>query len=278
MPNPFYQIYEGATLLAGAEPYYLNTTADNGFIPDLDAVPDAVWARCQLVFVCSPGNPTGAILDQAFYRRLLELADRHDFVIASDECYSELYNDESKPPPGLLEICAALGREDFSRCVVFHSLSKRSNVPGLRSGFVAGDASIIKAFRLYRTYHGCAMALPAQHASIPAWQDETHVVENRALYRRKFDDALRILDGVLPVLRPPAAFYLWLPVPGGDDQAFARELYREQNLTTLPGSFLSRPTPGGDPGAGYLRVSLVPSVEECADAMTRLRHFVEERR
>ena len=184
MPNPFYQIYEGAALLAGAEPVYLNTTADNGFVPDLDAVPKDIWRRCQLVYVCSPGNPTGAILDRAFYQRLLTLADQHDFIVASDECYSELYDDEQNPPPGLLGVCSELGRDGFERCVVFHSLSKRSNVPGLRSGFVAGDADIIAKFRLYRTYHGCALPVPAQLASIPAWNDEAHVTENRALYRQ----------------------------------------------------------------------------------------------
>ncbi|MEX0900477.1 MAG: succinyldiaminopimelate transaminase [Gammaproteobacteria bacterium] len=274
MPNPFYQIYEGAALLAGAEPYYLNTTADNAFIPDLDAVPDDIWHRCQLVYVCSPGNPTGAILDRAFYQQLLALADQHGFIVASDECYSELYGDERNPPPGLLGVCTELGRDDFERCVVFHSLSKRSNVPGLRSGFVAGDAGIIAKFRLYRTYQGCALPVPAQLASIPAWNDEAHVAENRALYRQKFDDAVRILDGVLPVARPPAAFYLWLPVPGGDDELFTRELYRKQNLITLPGSYLSRNTPTGNPGHGYVRVSLVPSVAECRDAMQRLAAFL----
>ncbi|MCA1799246.1 MAG: succinyldiaminopimelate transaminase [Xanthomonadaceae bacterium] len=274
MPNPFYQIYEGAALLAGAEPYYLNTTAANGFVPDLDTVTKDIWRRCQLVYVCSPGNPTGAVLERGFYRRLLELADEHDFIVASDECYSELYDDEATPPPGLLGVCAELGRDDFSRCVVFHSLSKRSNVPGLRSGFAAGDAEVMAKFRLYRTYHGCAVPVPTQFASIPAWNDEAHVVDNRALYRRKFDDALRILTPVLEVQRPPAAFYLWLPVPGGDDEAFVRELFRAQNLTLLPGSYLSRMTPDGDPGAGFVRVSLVPSIDECADAMRRIAAFV----
>ena len=273
MPNPFYQIYEGAALLAGAEPYYLNTVASNGFTPDLEAVPEAVWKRCQLVYICSPGNPTGAVLDRTFYERLLSLADTYDFIIASDECYSELYDDEASPPLGLLEVCQHTGRTGFERCVVFHSLSKRSNVPGLRSGFVAGDAAVMAKFRLYRTYHGCAVPIPTQLASIPAWNDEAHVVENRALYRRKFDDAMRILDGALPVQRPAAAFYLWVPVPGGDDEGFARELFREQNLTVLPGSYLSRTTPAGDPGKGYVRVSLVPSVEACAQAMERIREF-----
>ncbi len=274
MPNPFYQIYEGAALLAGAEPYYLNTTAENGFVPDLDAVATSTWRRCQLVYVCSPGNPTGAVLGRDFYARLLELADIHDFIVASDECYSELYGDENDVPPGLLGICAELGRDDFARCVAFHSLSKRSNLPGMRSGFVAGDAAVMAKFRLYRTYHGCAVPVPTQLASIPAWRDEAHVAENRALYRRKFDDALRILGDALPVTRPAGAFYLWIPVPG-DDEVFVRELFARQNLTVLPGSYLSRPTPDGDPGKGFVRVSLVPSVEVCAEAMERLRSFVE---
>lgn len=273
MPNPFYQIYEGGALLAGASPYFLNTTTANGLVPDLDEVPESTWARCQLVIVCSPGNPTGAVLDLSFYRKLLALADEYGFIVAADECYSELYDDEDAPPPGLLGVCAELGRDDFERCVVFHSLSKRSNLPGLRSGFVAGDADVIRAFRLYRTYHGCALPVPAQRASIPAWNDEAHVIENRRLYRRKFDDALEILDGVLPVTRPAGAFYLWIPVPGGDDEGFVRELFRAQNLTVLPGSYLSRSTPSGDPGSGFIRVSLVPSVEDCATAMHRLRDF-----
>ncbi len=274
MPNPFYQIYEGAALLAGAEPAYLDTVAANCFVPDLDAVDADTWSGCQLVYICSPGNPTGAVLDSGFYRRLIALADEHDFVIAADECYSELYDDEAAPPPGLLGVCAALGRTDFARCVAFHSLSKRSSLPGLRSGFVAGDASIMARFRLYRTYHGCAVPIPTQRASVPAWRDEAHVIENRTSYRRKFDDALRILDGVLPVTRPAAAFYLWVAVPGGDDERFARELFAAKNLTVLPGSYLSRPTPTGDPGKGYIRISLVPSVAECAEAMTRLADFV----
>jgi len=199
MPNPFYQIYEGAAYLAGSEPIFLNCEAENGFIPNFDAIDSATWKKCELLFLCSPGNPTGAVMNQAQFEKLIALADEHDFVIASDECYSELYFDESAPPPGLLQACAAIGRDDYKRCVVFHSLSKRSNLPGLRSGFVAGDADLMQKFLLYRTYHGSAMPVPTQIASIAAWQDEQHVIENRALYREKFNSFLDILDGCLEV-------------------------------------------------------------------------------
>ena len=277
MPNPFYQIYEGAAFLAGAEPYYLNTTAKNGFLPDLDAVPESVWQRAQILFLCSPGNPTGAVMDKAYLAKALDLADRHDFVIASDECYSEIYFDENNPPPGLLEVCRETGRDDFRRAVVFHSLSKRSNVPGLRSGFVAGDASIMQPFLLYRTYHGCAMPLPAQLASVEAWNDDRHVVENRAYYRQKFREALEILQPAIDVELPAAAFYLWLKTPGGiDDETFVRRLFAEQNLTLLPGSYLSRDTDDGNPGTGYARISLVPEIAECREAMQRIREFIEK--
>jgi N-succinyldiaminopimelate aminotransferase len=207
-PNPFYQIYEGAALLAGAEPWFLNCREENNFLPDLDAVPAEVWHDCQLFYLCSPGNPTGAVAPLAYLQRLIRLADEYDFIIASDECYSELYFDEDAPPPGLLEAAAAMGRTDFARCVVFHSLSKRSNLPGLRSGFVAGDAEVLKRFLLYRTYHGCALPPPTQAASISAWQDEAHVQANRAIYRQKFDAVLAILEPVLEVSRPDAGFYL----------------------------------------------------------------------
>lgn len=274
MPNPFYQIYEGAAFLAGAEPYYLNTTAENGFLPDLDAVPESVWRRAQVLFLCSPGNPTGAVMDKAYLAKALDLADRYDFVIAADECYSEIYFDENAPPPGLLEVCRETGRDDFRRAVVFHSLSKRSNVPGLRSGFVAGDAAIIQPFLLYRTYHGCAMPLPAQLASVEAWNDDAHVVENRTRYRQKFRDALEILGAVTDIELPPAAFYLWMKTPV-DDETFVRRLFAEQNLTLLPGSYLSRDTAGGNPGKGYVRISLVPGVDECREAMQRIREFMK---
>jgi N-succinyldiaminopimelate aminotransferase len=274
LPNPFYQIYEGAALLAGAEPHFLPCTAELGFQPDFDAVDAATWQRCQLLYICSPGNPSGAVLPQATLTRLLALADRHDFIIAADECYSEIYFDETDPPVGLLQACAAIGRDDFRRCVVFHSLSKRSNAPGLRSGFVAGDAEILRRFLAYRTYHGCAMALPQQHASAAAWRDEQHVVENRRLYREKLDAVLTTLDGALDVTRPTAGFYLWPRTPL-DDTDFARRLFAEQHVTVLPGSYLSRPTEHGDPGRGRVRMALVADLDECVEAARRIRTFCQ---
>lgn len=277
MPNPFYQIYEGAALLAGARPYFLPAEAELGFLPNYDCVPEAVWRECQLLYLCSPGNPTGAVSSRAQMQQLIELAHRHDFVIASDECYSEIYFDEAAPPPGLLEAAAAMGNDRFERCVVFHSLSKRSNAPGLRSGFVAGDATILERFLLYRTYHGCAMAPPVQQASILAWQDEQHVRENRALYRQKFDAVLEVLQPVLDVQRPEAGFYLWPRTPGPDTE-FARGLYETQHVTVLPGSFLSRSDDGGrDPGAGRVRMALVASVAECVEAANRIRAYLKNR-
>ena len=270
MPNPFYQIYEGATLLAGAQPHYLACTADNGFIPDFDAVPDAVWRRCQLLFVCSPGNPTGAVMDQAALVRLLELAEHYDFIVASDECYSELYLDEAKPPPGLLQAAIAAGHDGFERCVVFNSLSKRSSVPGLRSGFVAGDARLIERFRLYRSYHGATLPPPSQAASTAAWRDEVHVVDNRDRYREKFATVAPILGEVLQVDVPPAGFYLWPEVPG-DDREFSRALFAAQHVTVLPGQFLSRPTTDGDPGFGRVRIALVAPLADCVEAAGRIR-------
>ena len=274
MPNPFYQIYEGAALLAGAEPYFLNATRETGFLPDFDAVPDEVWARCQFLYICSPGNPTGAVIDEAGLRRLIELAKRFDFVIASDECYSELYADESNPPPGLLQAAYAMGNTDFKRCVVFHSLSKRSNAPGLRSGFVAGDAAILESFLLYRTYHGCALSLPVQQASLAAWRDEAHVVENRVLYRAKFAAVHAILGDVLDVEIPPAGFYLWPAVPGGDGEVFARDLFASQNVTVLPGGYLSRAAHGINPGHGHVRMALVATLDECVEAAERIKDFL----
>ena len=273
MPNPFYQIYEGAALLAGAEPYYLNTPAATGFLPDLEAVPNAVWERCQLLYLCSPGNPTGAVLSEAFLTRALELADRHDFVVASDECYSEIYMDEGRPPVGLLEVAARLGRTGFERCLVFNSLSKRSSLPGLRSGFVAGDARLMERFLLYRTYHGCAMPLHVQAASTRAWSDEEHVRANRALYRQKFEAVLKVLNPVLPMAAPEGGFFLWPETPVADT-AFARELFARTNVTVLPGSFLSRPTPAGDPGANRVRIALVAPREDCVEAAGRIRDFL----
>jgi len=275
MPNPFYQIYEGAALLAGAEPVFLDCTAAHGYLPDLDAVPAATWDRCQLLFLCSPGNPTGAVMPEDYLRRALALADRHGFVIASDECYSEIYLDEAHPPPGLLQAAHAAGNTAFERCVVFHSLSKRSSVPGLRSGFVAGDPQVLAAFRLYRTYHGCAVPVHTQLASIPAWQDEAHVVENRRLYREKFAAVLPVLREALAVEAPAGAFYLWPEV--GDDEAFARGLFERQHVTVLPGSYLSRDTAGGNPGRGRVRISLVANLADSVEAARRIVAFVRSR-
>ena len=275
-PNPFYQIYEGAALLAGATPHYLPCLESNGFNPDFDAVPAEVWKRCQILFLCSPGNPTGALVPMATLKKLIALADEHDFVIAADECYSELYFDEDAPPPGLLTACAQLGRSDFKRCVVFHSLSKRSNLPGLRSGFVAGDAEIIKPFLLYRTYHGCAMPVQTQLASIAAWQDEAHVRENRDQYRAKYDAVLDILQPVLDVQRPDGSFYLWAKVPGGDAE-FTRDLFEAQHVTVVPGSYLSREVDGVNPGAGRVRMALVAPLAECIEAAERIRAFLQNR-
>ncbi len=275
-PNPFYQIYEGAALLAGATPHYLPCLESNGFNPDFDAVPAEVWQRCQILFLCSPGNPTGALVPMDTLKKLIALADEHDFVIAADECYSELYFNEDAPPPGLLTACAELGRSDFKRCVVFHSLSKRSNLPGLRSGFVAGDAEIIKPFLLYRTYHGCAMPVQTQLASIAAWQDEAHVRENRDQYRAKYDAVLDILQPVLDVQRPDGSFYLWAKVPGGDAE-FTRDLFEAQHVTVVPGSYLSREVDGVNPGAGRVRMALVAPLAECIEAAERIRAFLQSR-
>ncbi|MGH8279815.1 MAG: succinyldiaminopimelate transaminase [Gammaproteobacteria bacterium] len=274
MPNPFYQIYEGAALLAGAEPWFLNTTKEHGFLPDLEAVPESAWKRCQLLYICNPGNPTGAVMDQAYLEQVLKLADRYGFIVASDECYVEIYRDDSNPPPGLLQVCEALGRYDFKRCVTFHSLSKRSSLPGLRSGFVAGDAEILARFLRYRTYHGCAMPLPIQEASVLAWNDEQHVRDNRYLYQQKFTAVMEILGPVLDVQAPPASFYLWLRTPV-DDERFARELYARENLALLPGSYLARATPQGDPGKNRVRISLVPPLADCIEAAKRMRRYVE---
>jgi len=273
-PNPFYQIYEGAAFLAGAQPHYLPCLEEHGFNPDFAAVSDDVWQRCQILFLCSPGNPTGALIPVETLKKLIALADKFDFVIAADECYSELYFDEGNPPAGLLSACAELGRHDFKRCVVFHSLSKRSNLPGLRSGFVAGDAAILKSFLLYRTYHGCAMPVQTQLASVAAWNDEAHVKANRDLYREKFDAVLAILDGVLDVQRPDGGFYLWAKTPI-DDETFTRELYAREHVTVVPGSYLSREVNGNNPGAGRIRMALVAPLAECVAAAERIRDFVK---
>jgi N-succinyldiaminopimelate aminotransferase len=272
-PNPFYQIYEGSAILAGAEPYLLDCNSSNGFIPDLDTVPKAIWERCQLLQLCSPGNPTGAVMTIAQMQHAVHLADQYDFVIASDECYSEIYLDESKPPPGLLEACKAMGRHDYNRCVVFHSLSKRSNLPGLRSGFVAGDKSILSQFFDYRTYHGCSMSLPVQIASTAAWKDEGHTIENRSLYREKFLVVTDILRDCMIFPEPQASFYLWAETPI-DDQQFAKQLYSQQNVTLLPGQFLSRATPNVNPGLNRVRIALVAEITECIEAAHRIKEFI----
>lgn len=273
MPNPFYQIYEGAALLAGAEPYYLNTTEENQYLPDFESVPDEIWQRCQLLFVCSPGNPTGAVIDKADYKKLINLAEQYDFVIASDECYTEIYDDEANPPVGLLEVAHEMGNTKFKRCVMFQSLSKRSNAPGLRSGFVAGDSDILNGYFQYRTYHGCAMALPTQYASIAAWSDEAHVKDNRELYRAKFTAFIDILKGVCEINKPAASFYIWLKTPCSDTD-FAKALFEHQNITVLPGSYLSRTAHGINSGENHVRIALVAPIEECIEAAKRIKSFI----
>ena len=275
-PNPFYQIYEGAALLGSADVHYVPSDPKRNFAVDWDAVSDATWARTQLLFVCSPGNPTGAVMPLEEWRRLFELSDRHGFVIASDECYSEIYF-RDVPPLGGLQAAAQLGRGDFRRLVSFTSLSKRSNVPGMRSGFVAGDAALLKAFLLYRTYHGSAMSPAVQAASIAAWGDEAHVAENRRLYREKFSRVTPMLAEVLDVQLPDAGFYLWAGV-GGSDTEFARDLYAQYNVTVLPGSYIARERDGTNPGAGRVRMALVAESDECVEAARRIVQFVRERR
>lgn len=274
MPNPFYQIYEGAALLAGAKTANIPCTEASGFAPDFSQVTEAQWQACQLLYICSPNNPSGAVIPQETLQELIQLADRYDFVIASDECYSELYPDENNPPVGLLQAAGAMGRTDYARCLVFHSLSKRSNSPGLRSGFVAGDAEILKHFLLYRTYHGCSMPPPTQDASIAAWSDETHVAENRRLYREKFAAVLEILQPVMNVQQPDASFYLWPETPI-DDKQFACELLGQENVTVLPGSYLSREINGLNPGTNRIRIALVAPLEECIEAAQRMRRLIE---
>jgi N-succinyldiaminopimelate aminotransferase len=273
MPNPFYQIYEGAALLAGAEPWFMNTTRESDYRPDFNTVPESVWQRCQLVYICTPGNPTGAVMSTRELQQLIGLADQYDFVIASDECYSEIYPESASPPAGLLQAATELGRDDFSRCMVFHSLSKRSNAPGLRSGFVAGDARLIEPFLRYRTYHGCAMPPATQAASISAWRDEEHVAENRTLYTQKFAAVLDILAPVLDVHMPDAGFYLWPQTPV-DDAEFARGLLAQQHVTVLPGSYLSRSAAGINPGRNHVRMALVAPLEDCIEAAERIKTYI----
>jgi N-succinyldiaminopimelate aminotransferase len=270
-PNPFYQIYEGAALLAGAEPLFLSQTEPNGFGLELDSLADEVWARVQLLYVCSPANPSGRVLTLDEWRALFDRSDRYGFVIASDECYSEIYDD--RPPLGALEAAEKLGRDHFPNLVVFNSLSKRSNVPGLRAGAIAGDGTLLQQFLLYRTYHGCAMSPLVQHASIAAWNDEVHVAENRRLYRQKFDSLVPMLQTVMHAPRPEAGFYLWARVPGGDDEAFARDLFAATHVTVLPGRYLARDAHGTNPGRGYVRMALVPDLDDCLEAAQRIVAF-----
>lgn len=272
-PNPFYQIYEGAALLAGAEPQLINAVAANGFTLELEQLPEAIWRRVQLLYACSPGNPTGRVMSLAQWQRLFELSDRHGFIVASDECYSEIYFDDAAAPLGALDAAHRLGRGDYRRLVVFNSLSKRSNVPGMRSGFVAGDATILEKFLLYRTYHGSAMNPAVQAASVTAWNDEAHVAENRRLYRDKFARVVPLLREVASVQQPDAAFYLWLETPIRDTE-FAKRLFEQYNVTVLPGSYLAREARGINPGSNHVRIALVAPVAECAEAARRLHEFI----
>ncbi|WP_374256062.1 succinyldiaminopimelate transaminase [Aquabacterium sp.] len=280
-PNPFYQIYEGAALLAGARVVFANSDPARNFAADWSSIPESTWATTQLLYVCSPGNPTGAVMPLDEWKKLFDLSDRYGFVIASDECYSEIYFREGADaaPLGGLEAAAKLGRTDFKNLIALTSLSKRSNVPGLRSGFVAGDANLMKAFLLYRTYHGSAMGPAVQRASVAAWNDETHVVENRALYRQKFEKVTPILASVMDVALPDAGFYLWAKVPaqvcGGSDEAFTRELLAQYNVAVLPGSYLAREANGINPGAGRVRMALVAGVDECVEAAERIKAFIQ---
>ena len=258
----------------GAKPVFVPATVETGFMPDYTTVARADLEAAAMAYLCTPANPQGTVASLAQLKAAITLARKHDFVLVSDECYSELYNDESAPPPGLLQAAAELGNTDYRRCLVFHSLSKRSSLPGLRSGFVAGDAALIDAFFRYRTYHGCSMPLPTQAASAAAWNDEVHVVENRALYRAKFDAVLDILGNALDVTKPDAGFYLWAGTPT-DDTHFARELFRAENVTVLPGQFLARESSGHNPGERRVRMALVATLDECVEAATRIRRFVD---
>ncbi len=265
IPNPGYQIYEGATLLAGAEPLFVPLNPGAGHTPDFSRISEAQWARIAMVYLCSPGNPAGGVMDRGALQELLDRADAYGFVIVSDECYSELYP-AGKPPPGILQVCAESGRTGYNRCLAFHSLSKRSGLPGLRSGFVAGDAELIRAFRLYRSYQGCTMPPPLQAASAAAWEDEAHVVTNRNRYRQKFERARQIL-GEVPL--PGGGFYLWLPVEQ-DDREVTRRLFAAAGVKVVPGTFLGRQVDGSNPGSGFLRLALVDRIEVCDNALQRI--------
>ncbi|MEC8299677.1 MAG: succinyldiaminopimelate transaminase [Pseudomonadota bacterium] len=273
MPNPFYQIYEGAGILAGSNPYFLNCFEDTNFQPNFEEVDASTWTKCELLYICTPGNPSGAAISLETMKHLIQLSDEHNFVIVSDECYSEIYHTESSPPPGILQACDKLNRGSYKNCLVFNSLSKRSNLPGLRSGFVAGDAKLIENFLLYRTYHGSAMPLHHQFVSALAWADEDHVVKNRSLYREKVSEVIKILETVLSVPRPECGFFLWPKTPGSDTQ-FSINLYEQTNTKVLPGSFLSRDTFAGNPGKNRVRLALVQPLEECIEAARRIKNFM----
>lgn len=270
MPNPFYQIYEGATILAGGQPYFVNCTAENNYLGDFDKVPAEVWQNTEILFICTPGNPTGVVFSSEQLKKLIALSDQYDFIIASDECYSELWSDQA--PTGLLQACAEMGRHDYKNCVVFHSLSKRSNLPGLRSGFIAGDANVLAPYLKYRTYHGAAMPVQHQLASIAAWNDEQHVEENRKLYRAKFDLFQQELGHLLPFKRPDAGFYYWLNVD--DDEKFAQRLMQDAHINVLPGRYLSRDTATGNPGQNHVRMALVANLQQCEEAVQRLKKIL----
>jgi len=276
-PNPFYQIYEGAALLGGAHPYYVNSLPQNALRPDWQSIPDNVWQRVRLVYTCSPSNPHGRVMPMEEWKLLFDLSERHGFVIVSDECYSEIYFDESKPPLGALAAAQALGRTDYARLVVMGSLSKRSSAPGLRSGFAAGDKAVLAKYALYRTYHGSALSNSVQLASVAAWNDEKHVVENRRLYREKFAAFYERVNPALPLTRPEAAFYYWVAVPGGDDLAFTRDLFAATHVTVLPGSYIGREAHGVNPGRGMVRMALVSTVEDAVEAASRVAGFLEKR-
>ena len=265
MPNPFYQIYEGAAFLRGSKPFYVPASGR----PEFEDVPENVWERTELVYVCSPGNPTGLVSDRALLMHLIEKAQEHDFVVAADECYSEIYMNENEPPLGLLEVAADMGLMKFNRCIAFNSLSKRSNCPGLRSGFVAGDPLIIEQYYHYRTYHGCAMPAHAQAASERAWRDEDHVVANRAIYRTKFEATQSLMNQTFGSDVPDGAFYYW-PDVGVDDELFAAELFKREHISVLPGKYLGRSVDDHNPGANRVRIALVAPEAICVDAVGRL--------
>jgi N-succinyldiaminopimelate aminotransferase len=276
LPNPFYQIYEGATLLGGAKPHYVNALARNGLRPDWESIAESVWSRTRLVFACSPNNPTGRVMTREEWRLLFERSDRHGFVIVSDECYSELYFDESAPPLGALRAAQELGRPGFRNLVVLGSLSKRSSAPGVRSGYAAGDREVLERYTVYRTYEGAALSNTMQAASIAAWKDEAHVAENRRMYREKFATFFERVNPVLPLTWPDAGFYYWVAIPGGDDLAFTRDLFERTHITVLPGSYISRESQGEVPGRGFVRMALVSTVEEAAEAAARIAVFAKK--